>query len=288
MSGKLIGQIYGLILKPAKRDLLIALADHAKDDGSNSHPGTDFLAWKLDISVRQVLRLLKELEQDGLIIATTRPAPNKPIVYQIDLSKGDKKSPFDRRQNVMRSHDKKSPVQVNQRMTSHEKDATSTHDTPSANLLRNLTKDQPLKEKESTPVPFSEAQSFQNKNGSEAHDDIDNDMVAMMQADVFMRTYEKVCKERGAPQTLARTRHNKRAGGRYYRDGYSEDEIRRVVEKSFTEGKPVAFAFLGERLMQQRAAKTTPFEGVTFNPNLKPVEWGVNHFVNKPTAAQHG
>lgn len=151
---------------------------------------------------------------------------------------------------------------------------------PSAKVVRNLTKDQPIKDKESTHVPFPEAQSFQNGSG-ESHDPIDNDTVAMMQSDVFMRAFEKTCKELGAPQSLARNKNNRRAGARFYRDGYSEDEIRKAVEKSFAEGKSPAFAFLGERLAQLRLTKTTPFaaDGVKYNPNLKPVYWAVDEFV---------
>lgn len=157
MSGKLTGQIWGLKLAPAKRDLLMALADHAKDDGSNAYPSVDFLAWKLDISPRTVQRLLRELEHDGLILATTRAGRSKPTVYKIDLSNGVKKSPFIGRQNVTTKHDKMSPQMEQERVTPHEKVIVEKGDTPSAILLRNH-KDQPsVKERDKKNISVGRA-----------------------------------------------------------------------------------------------------------------------------------
>jgi len=53
--------------EPSKRFLLLALADHASDAGANCFPGLDLLAEKTQISIRQVQRLLRQLETDGWI-----------------------------------------------------------------------------------------------------------------------------------------------------------------------------------------------------------------------------
>jgi hypothetical protein len=88
----------------------------------------------------------------------------------------------------------------------------------------------------------------------QAYQPIDNHTGAMMQADVFIRVFEGACKARNAPQTVPRTRNNRRIAAQWYIDGYSADEIRRAVDMAFEAGKPVAFAFLGEKLSFARNA----------------------------------
>jgi DNA-binding MarR family transcriptional regulator len=64
-----MGSIFSLQLPKPERDVLLALADHARDDGSGARPGVGLLSWKVDLSPRQVKRLLRKLEERGLIIA---------------------------------------------------------------------------------------------------------------------------------------------------------------------------------------------------------------------------
>lgn len=99
MTSQLSAHVWTLKLRPALRELLLALLDHAHDDGSGSRPGVPLLAWKLDISERQVQRLLREAEEKGLIEITDRPA-RRPFEYRVDLSRAESKAPFQGRQNV--------------------------------------------------------------------------------------------------------------------------------------------------------------------------------------------
>ena len=68
MSGKLMGLVYGLKLDHSQQTIALALADHAKDDGTEIYPGAEYVAWKTGYSERHVIRLLIELERMGLIV----------------------------------------------------------------------------------------------------------------------------------------------------------------------------------------------------------------------------
>jgi hypothetical protein len=57
-------------LPPSEKLVLLALADHAHDDGTSAKPGVAYLAWKTDLSERTVQRSLKYLEDVGLIAPT--------------------------------------------------------------------------------------------------------------------------------------------------------------------------------------------------------------------------
>ena len=45
MSGKLMGDIFNLVLARPERDVLLALTDHADDNGRRARPGVKRLAW---------------------------------------------------------------------------------------------------------------------------------------------------------------------------------------------------------------------------------------------------
>ena len=68
MSIKLMGQVWELKLDHATSYVLIAMADHAKDDGSRCFPSVGYLSWKTNYSIRQVRRILANLEDTGIII----------------------------------------------------------------------------------------------------------------------------------------------------------------------------------------------------------------------------
>lgn len=53
--------------------LLLAIAEHAHDDGSGAWPSQDRLAKRTRMSVRQVRRLMEVLEQSGELAITRRP-----------------------------------------------------------------------------------------------------------------------------------------------------------------------------------------------------------------------
>jgi hypothetical protein len=73
MSVKLMGEVWELKLDHATSHVLLAMADHARDDGSRCFPSVGYLSWKTNYSLRQVQRILVSLENTGIII---------PVAYQ--------------------------------------------------------------------------------------------------------------------------------------------------------------------------------------------------------------
>ena len=67
MSATLMGASLYLPLPPGPKLLLVALSDHAHDDGLSCYPGNTLLAKKTTVTVRQVQRNLDTLEADGWI-----------------------------------------------------------------------------------------------------------------------------------------------------------------------------------------------------------------------------
>lgn len=67
MSGLLMGRAFYFDLPPRQKLLLLAIADHANDDGYGCHPSQVRLAEKVGCTRRHIHNLLKELESQGLI-----------------------------------------------------------------------------------------------------------------------------------------------------------------------------------------------------------------------------
>lgn len=67
MSGLLMGKAFYFELPPRQKLLLLAIADHANDDGFGSHPSQIRLAQKVGCTRRHIHNLLKELEGMGLV-----------------------------------------------------------------------------------------------------------------------------------------------------------------------------------------------------------------------------
>jgi hypothetical protein len=89
MSGKLMGKVYELDLPRAERDVLLAMAENANDDGGNCFPSVDLLAWKLSCSVRKIQYALRDLIKRGAIsvIGNRNGGRGKHPEYKIDLSR---------------------------------------------------------------------------------------------------------------------------------------------------------------------------------------------------------
>jgi hypothetical protein len=94
MSGKIMGEVFKLALTHAQRDVLLALADHADDNGGSVRPSHALIAWKLDCSERSVRRNVDELLRAGILKQVWHSGPGRPNEYRIDLSAGVRKAPF--------------------------------------------------------------------------------------------------------------------------------------------------------------------------------------------------
>lgn len=91
----LVWNTSGEHLKGSERLLMLAIADHAHDDGY-AFPGIERLAIKTGISERQVMRLVQKLEEGGwLIVERNKNRVNKYhiVIDKLKQSVSDKMSP---------------------------------------------------------------------------------------------------------------------------------------------------------------------------------------------------
>lgn len=83
MSAKVLGQVWDYVLKPAEQTVLLALADHAHDDGTGVRPGVGRVVWKTGLSEATVHRVLRDLRGRGVLIQTRRAGYRRPAEYRI-------------------------------------------------------------------------------------------------------------------------------------------------------------------------------------------------------------
>lgn len=102
MSIYLMSVVWTLDLPRHVVFFLLTLADHASDDGKNIYPSIRYLSWKTGYSERQIQRLLKILQREGILKILVEATHDFPNHYQMNLEFCKKKLPFDR-------GDKKSP-----------------------------------------------------------------------------------------------------------------------------------------------------------------------------------
>ena len=96
MSVRVMSGVWEVDLDHGAQGLLLALADHADDDGRRCYPSVPYLAWKTGYSESQVRRIMKQLRESGLIVpvANENGGRGNPVEYVIHLEKGSKKPPF--------------------------------------------------------------------------------------------------------------------------------------------------------------------------------------------------
>lgn len=73
-------------LTPAQKAVLVALADHATDDGRHVYPGAKRIATKTSYTTRTVRRALADLREMGLIVVIEEASHHRPTEYEIDLT----------------------------------------------------------------------------------------------------------------------------------------------------------------------------------------------------------
>ena len=111
MSGKQSGMVWDLELldsagvsKEAKKNVLLAMADHADHECKNVFPSVGLVAWKTDLSSWQVVRDIKSLVADGLIkLEDENFGKYHTRNYSLTLEMGKKKNPYLNRDNPLTS-----------------------------------------------------------------------------------------------------------------------------------------------------------------------------------------
>jgi hypothetical protein len=91
-----MGQVWKLDLPVPEKFVLLALADHAHDDGTRCFPGVAYLAWKTGYSERQVQRMLRHLERRSVIVPVANRGGGRGMAteYAVTLEKGVKSALF--------------------------------------------------------------------------------------------------------------------------------------------------------------------------------------------------
>lgn len=109
MSVELTSRVWKLELDHAEQSVALALADWANDDGTSIFPSLALVAWKTGYSERQVRRIVRRLEDQGLLIQVRKPRQHRPSEYRMDVTAVRAKPPF--RADILSPPDAESGVQ---------------------------------------------------------------------------------------------------------------------------------------------------------------------------------
>ena len=110
MSVRVMAWVWDQDLPTSQKMLLLAIADHADDDGDNAWPSKARLAKKVGLSENRIRQMLRRLEADGWITTDRQQG-------------GTHRTPSDRRPNLYR-------VVMDERGLTHEPPRGLTHDAP--------------------------------------------------------------------------------------------------------------------------------------------------------------
>ena len=66
-----MGGVWELDLDHRQKFVLLALADHADHNGGSVRPSVALIAWKTGYSKRQVQRIIRDLEEAGILVRTS-------------------------------------------------------------------------------------------------------------------------------------------------------------------------------------------------------------------------
>lgn len=94
MSVRLMERVWSQSrVRPLARLLLLAFADHAHDDGAGARPGYQRLAARTGISLREVRRLVGELEAQGYLTVLRVPGRASRYVVHPEAATGVQQTP---------------------------------------------------------------------------------------------------------------------------------------------------------------------------------------------------
>lgn len=89
MSIRVMSQVWAHSkMKGSALLLLLAIADHAHDDGTNAYPAVSVMAKKIRMSERQVQYLVRLLERSGELKTETGASPKGTNLYQVVIRVG--------------------------------------------------------------------------------------------------------------------------------------------------------------------------------------------------------
>jgi Helix-turn-helix domain len=96
MSGRLMGAVFDLDIPASWKLVLLAMADHAHDDGTSCYPSIETLARKTSQSRRGVQKIMRRLEEAGLIEPSkvSRGGRRRSTEYTLTLANSEPRSRF--------------------------------------------------------------------------------------------------------------------------------------------------------------------------------------------------
>ncbi len=94
MSIKLMSEVWTRELPHPEQSVLLALADHADDEGGSVFPSLALVAWKTGYSTRQVRRIVRTLEDRGALVLVAEATRYRPNEYRIVMEAVPAKTPF--------------------------------------------------------------------------------------------------------------------------------------------------------------------------------------------------
>jgi hypothetical protein len=83
-----MGEIFDLDIPAPEKLVLLAMADHARDDGTGCYPAIGTLARKTRLSRRGTQKLIRRLQTAGFIADTGKISRLGTIEYTLTLAKG--------------------------------------------------------------------------------------------------------------------------------------------------------------------------------------------------------
>ena len=108
-----MSQVWEKQVDHPEQAILLALADHADDDGSSVYPSVEYIAWKTGYSARQVRRIQNGLREQGVLVVV-QASPGRTVEHRLNLTVLPQKAAFNPGQIV--TPDKLSPL-TNQALT---------------------------------------------------------------------------------------------------------------------------------------------------------------------------
>jgi len=94
----MMNTVWSLDVPMTEAHLLLALADHADDDGNNVFPTVGYLAWKTNLTERGVRKMMARFRDRGVLIPMDRESGGRgrSVMYRLDLEPLPRKVPFPR------------------------------------------------------------------------------------------------------------------------------------------------------------------------------------------------
>ncbi|PZO47229.1 MAG: hypothetical protein DCF15_19300, partial [Phormidesmis priestleyi] len=100
MSIRQILQVWEHELSHPHQSIMLALADHAREDGTGIRPSIKRIAWKTGYSERSVQNIMSQLRDLGLLVIVVPATHNTPNEYKFDWSAVTPKPSFDEYMDV--------------------------------------------------------------------------------------------------------------------------------------------------------------------------------------------